>query len=217
MASNVFQNAAPWRERDAALDGDEVEDDALRDEPAVSRLGAIERRDDEDRRAARGLGELVDQVAEGALVVVAIEPLQVALVGAVLEDDERGVAQRELLLPVRAVLTLPVDGHRGVRAERVVDDAGLVALERHAEETHGAAAHGAHREARLAVGRRRTAWTRDTFAAPRVEKRSGGAPRTRELDVAAARAARGNRRRSARRCARSRRASRCRTTRCPPP
>ncbi len=42
------------------------------------------------------------------------------------------------------VMALPVDGHRRVRAERVVDDPRLVALERHAEQAHGAAAHRAH-------------------------------------------------------------------------
>ena len=56
------------------------------------------------------------------LVVVAIELLEIALVGAVLKDDERRVPQLQLLLPVGAVLVLPVDGHRGMGTERVVND-----------------------------------------------------------------------------------------------
>ena len=128
-------------ERDAPLDGDEIEDDGLGHELAA----LVPRRDRAARRRApsarRGVAQLVDEACERVLVLVAVELPQVALVGAVLEDDERRVAERELVLPVRAVLALPVDGHRGVRAERVVDDAGLVALERHAEEAHRAAAH----------------------------------------------------------------------------
>ena len=178
MASKVFQNATPCAERDAPLDGDEVEDDLLRREPAVPVLRAIERRDDEDGRAAGDVVSSSIELREVLLVVVAIELLEVALVGAVLKDDERRVAERQLLLPVRAVLVLPVDGHRGVRAEGVVDDSRPIALERDAEEAHGPAAHGPQGHPGLAV--RRCARSERERPSRALASRSapGGAPRT---------------------------------------
>ena len=165
----MFQKATPCASGDSSLNGDEVEDDAPGADPAALVLGAIERRCDQDRRGGRGLPQLVDQRAKGALVLVRIEPRHIALVGTKLEDDERRVPQRELVLPVGAVLSLPVRGHRGVRAQRVVDDAGPLALERHTEEAHGATAQSAHREPGLAVVRSHGVDARHLRAPPRRE------------------------------------------------
>src|ERR1019366_2672756 len=139
------------RERDALLDGHEVDDHGLRRHPPALPVGAVERRDDEERGARRRRLELVDQLAQRALVGLGLELRDLALVGPVLKDDERRVAQIELVFPVGAVLALPVEGHGGVRAERVVDHPRFVALERDAEESNLAPAHGANRQARLAV------------------------------------------------------------------
>ena len=76
----------------------------------------------------------------------------------------------------------------------------------------GPAAHRVQRELRLAVVGTWTEWMRETLASPRVEKRSGGSALHVELDVAAAGLLEVVDVEAARPSARSRRASRCRTS-----
>ena len=173
------------RERHAALNRHEVEDDGLGDEPALPGLGPVERRDNEERGRGADLAKLVDEAVQGELVLLAVELPQVALVRSVLKHDERRIAQRERVSPVVPILPLPVDGHRGVRPERVVDDAGSLALEGHPEEARWTAARGAHSQSGLPVGDSRRVDARDLGFSPRREALRE--PSThRDLDVAAA-------------------------------
>ena len=187
----------------APLDGHQIEDDLLGDQLAPLGLGAVEGCDHEQRSTARRVPQLVDKPREGLLVLGAIELPEVALVGAVLEDDEARVAQRQLLLPVGGVLPLPVDRHGRVRPERVVDDAGPVALEGDAEEARRPSSRGPHGDLRLSVDDLDRVHPRHLRVAPRREAlgRAAATPPPRRLRR---RAARGSRRRSARRCGRSR-------------
>ena len=116
---------------------DDLRDRRHRRQRAVlAARAAVHRGHHEDRGVRRGRADPRDQRLDVPPQLVHRQADVAALVRAVVEHDEVGAPQPQLRLPVAGVEQREEVGRRAVGADRVVDDARLLALERHAVERH---------------------------------------------------------------------------------